>query len=183
MIYLMADKINKKCKIGWSNNPHRRLKTLQCGSAFPLELLFSIDGEKETEKYLHKLFAEYRLLGEWFYMENKILNWFRNPLPPTETKSVQMAILDDGISWITYCDNIGEAKVFGHIIASVKSGMQWKLNLAVIKTITAQLLTNSIRPRTAYREVVIQGKGVIEYKDEKAKNEFLELYNEIVSKF
>lgn len=46
-----------------------------------------------------------------------------------------------------------------------------------------QLLTNSIRPRTAYREVVIQGKGVIEYKDEKAKNEFLELYNEIVSKF
>ena len=46
-----------------------------------------------------------------------------------------------------------------------------------------QLLHNSIRPRTAYREVVIQGKGVIEYKDEKAKNEFLDLYNEIVSKF
>lgn len=46
-----------------------------------------------------------------------------------------------------------------------------------------QLLHSSIRPRTAYREVVIQGKGVIEYKDEKAKNEFLELYNEIVSKF
>ena len=46
-----------------------------------------------------------------------------------------------------------------------------------------QLLDNSIRPRTAYREVIIQGKGVIEYKDEKAKNEFLSLYNEIVSKF
>lgn len=46
-----------------------------------------------------------------------------------------------------------------------------------------QLLHNSIRPRTAYREVVIQGKGVIEYKDEKAKNEFLDLYNEIVGKF
>lgn len=46
-----------------------------------------------------------------------------------------------------------------------------------------QLLDSSIRPRTAYREVVIQGKGVIEYKDEKAKNEFLGVYNEIVGKF
>ncbi|WP_028523256.1 ParA family protein [Runella limosa] len=44
-----------------------------------------------------------------------------------------------------------------------------------------RLFNSTLRPRTAYREVVIQGKGVLEYKDEKAKVEFLELYNEIVN--
>ncbi len=44
-----------------------------------------------------------------------------------------------------------------------------------------QLFNSTLRPRTAYREVIIQGKGVFEYKDEKAKNEFLDLYNEVVT--
>jgi len=44
-----------------------------------------------------------------------------------------------------------------------------------------QLFNSTLRPRTAYREVIIQGKGVFEYKDEKAKNEFLDLYNEVVN--
>jgi chromosome partitioning protein len=45
------------------------------------------------------------------------------------------------------------------------------------------LLNTSLRPRTAYREVVVQGKGVIEYKDDKAKQEFMNLYTEVVSHF
>lgn len=52
-----------------------------------------------------------------------------------------------------------------------------------LENTTIQLLKQSIKPRTAYREVVIQGKGVIEYKDDKAKNEFLNLYQEIIEKF
>ncbi|AEI52111.1 ParA family protein [Runella slithyformis] len=44
-----------------------------------------------------------------------------------------------------------------------------------------QLFNSTLRPRTAYREVIIQGKGVFEYKDEKAKYEFLDLYNEVVN--
>lgn len=44
-----------------------------------------------------------------------------------------------------------------------------------------QLFDSTLRPRTAYREVIIQGKGVLEYKDEKAKAEFLDLYNEVIN--
>ena len=39
----------------------------------------------------------------------------------------------------------------------------------------------TINDRTAYAEAVIKGVGVYEYKDDKAKAEFVLLYNEIFS--
>ena len=42
------------------------------------------------------------------------------------------------------------------------------------------VLNSMLRPRVAYREAVIKGLGVYEFKDEKAKSEFIELYNEIL---
>jgi chromosome partitioning protein len=53
---------------------------------------------------------------------------------------------------------------------------------SVLEDTPIELLENSLRPRTAYREVVVQGKGVIEYKDEKAKIEVMKLYEEIILK-
>lgn len=44
------------------------------------------------------------------------------------------------------------------------------------------LLEHTLRNRIAYREVVIQGKGVVEYKDAKAKQELLGVYSEILEK-
>lgn len=46
-------------------------------------------------------------------------------------------------------------------------------NISVFKT--------TLGNRTAYREAVIKGVGVIEYKDPKAKNELVALYNELVT--
>jgi chromosome partitioning protein len=43
------------------------------------------------------------------------------------------------------------------------------------------VLDSVLRTRVAYREAVIKGLGVYEFKDEKAKSEFIELYNEIVA--
>ena len=42
------------------------------------------------------------------------------------------------------------------------------------------VLESMLRPRVAYREAVIKGLGVYEFKDEKAKSEFIALYNEIL---
>lgn len=41
------------------------------------------------------------------------------------------------------------------------------------------VLQNSLKTRTAYREAVIKGLGVVEYKDDKAKSEMVSLFNEI----
>lgn len=49
-----------------------------------------------------------------------------------------------------------------------------------LKNNNFNILQNFIRDRDAYRNAIIQGKGVIEYTDDKAKNEFFNLYTEIL---
>ena len=43
------------------------------------------------------------------------------------------------------------------------------------------VLSNVLKDRVAYTEAVVQGSGVFEYKDDKAKDEIANLYNEIIS--
>lgn len=49
-----------------------------------------------------------------------------------------------------------------------------------LKNNNFNILESFIRDRDAYRNAIIQGKGVIEYTDDKAKNEFFNLYTEIL---
>lgn len=42
-----------------------------------------------------------------------------------------------------------------------------------------QVGESTLKDRTAYAEAAIKGLGVYEYKDEKAKTEFVQLYNEV----
>lgn len=43
------------------------------------------------------------------------------------------------------------------------------------------VLQTTLKNRTAYREAVIKGLGVVEYKDEKAKSETVALFNELTN--
>ena len=49
----------------------------------------------------------------------------------------------------------------------------------VLETTGIPVFTNSLKNRIAYREAVIKGLGVFEYKDEKAKTEMVELFKEV----
>lgn len=53
-------------KIGVSLNPHKRLRTLQCGSSDALQLLLTIPGTRTLERRLHRRFHQRRVTGEWF---------------------------------------------------------------------------------------------------------------------
>lgn len=61
-------------KVGFSNNPNRRLKTHQCGNPRKLVLVNTIKCEdyKNAEKYMHRYFSDRRSeLGggtEWFVL-------------------------------------------------------------------------------------------------------------------
>jgi chromosome partitioning protein len=50
---------------------------------------------------------------------------------------------------------------------------------SVLSDTDIPVLANSIKDRIAYAEAVVNGLGVYEYKDEKAKTEFAGLFNEI----
>lgn len=61
----------RRIKIGKSKDPKARMRELQTGSPYPLDIVGTIrcrDGNHATrlEKELHRYFAEYRMGGEWF---------------------------------------------------------------------------------------------------------------------
>ena len=57
---------NGLVKIGKSNNPSKRLETLQVGSPVKLKLIKTIQGGIYMETLLHNYFRSCRCHGEWF---------------------------------------------------------------------------------------------------------------------
>lgn len=58
--------VERPVKIGFSDAPTFRLKQLQDGNPFLLQLLGTRRGGKETEEKIHRYLATERLRGEWF---------------------------------------------------------------------------------------------------------------------
>lgn len=80
-VYLVKAKQLNQYKIGRSRTPDIRLRTLQMQSPVSLELISLIECVDmiETERYLHKKFAEYRIKGtEWFVLRTADVSWFQN---------------------------------------------------------------------------------------------------------
>lgn len=78
MIYIIINKNTNHLKIGYSNNPEKRLKTLQTSSAFKLELISKFNGVISLEKYIHSYFKASNVSGEWFDMsDTKIIVFMR----------------------------------------------------------------------------------------------------------
>ena len=105
---------------------------------------------------------------------------------------VLVPILPSGLDiWATeqFLERLADAraqKESGEIPAYfILNQFQSNLNLnkefkEVLNDTDIPVLNSMLRPRVAYREAVIKGLGVYEFKDEKAKSEFIELYNEIL---
>lgn len=70
-VYFIADD-NGFIKIGWSGDVAQRLADLQSAHARPLKVVLQIPGDAATERKMHKLFAEYRMSGEWFRHGSRI---------------------------------------------------------------------------------------------------------------
>lgn len=65
-VYFIEDNI-ERIKIGFSNDPQKRLRELQTGSSNSLHLIGSIPGGKHLESKLHSNFAHLKLKNEWFH--------------------------------------------------------------------------------------------------------------------
>jgi hypothetical protein len=71
-IYLIGD--GKHIKIGISNNPCQRLKTLQTAQPVRLKLLFQWECKeaRKIEKFLHRILWQFKSKfdGEWFLIDD-----------------------------------------------------------------------------------------------------------------
>ena len=69
-LYVIGSTEHPHLKIGYSNNPIKRLADLQIAHANPLSLLHFTDISPETvklaEKHIHACFADKKTSGEWF---------------------------------------------------------------------------------------------------------------------
>ncbi|WP_242120905.1 GIY-YIG nuclease family protein [Aestuariivivens sediminicola] len=83
-VYLMIDKTNDFHKIGISNNPDYREKTLQsekptielvCAKEFPSRKI-----AESIEKALHETFSNKRIRGEWFELESQDIDEIKQTL-------------------------------------------------------------------------------------------------------
>ena len=69
-IYLIGqrDNFDVPIKIGVATNVQERLRTIQTGCPYPLEVLLTFPGDLEHESYLHNIYADKRTSGEWFLL-------------------------------------------------------------------------------------------------------------------
>ena len=77
-IYFIQDLKTGLIKIGKSNNPKLRLKTLQTGSSSELKLLKTISGGIYLEQIIHKYFNHLRKKGEWFMLDAELRAFINN---------------------------------------------------------------------------------------------------------
>lgn len=63
-------------KIGWAydvaNDVAKRLRGLQEGCPYRLELVLQIPGKVRAEREFHRLFADERVHGEWFRLSGRL---------------------------------------------------------------------------------------------------------------
>lgn len=64
-------------KIGYTNNPRKRLRTAQIYSPCNLELLAVINGDRSKEHHIQSMFQDSRLHGEWFEQTPELLDFIQ----------------------------------------------------------------------------------------------------------
>jgi hypothetical protein len=72
-VYFIQAEESLTVKIGFSQNPEKRLRYLQCGHSENLILIGSVAGTPSDERRLHKKLASNHKRGEWFKPTTAIL--------------------------------------------------------------------------------------------------------------
>lgn len=82
-VYLMHNKINSHTKIGTSQKPVFREKTLQAQEP-EVELIAYWNAPPEQEKVLHRIFIQKRIRGEWFNLKTEDFKTIKEIMKPFE---------------------------------------------------------------------------------------------------
>lgn len=71
-VYFILAVGSGRVKIGCAKSLRSRYEVLVAASPFPLEILYAAPGSRQTERELHKRFAQYRVCNEWFFDSDEI---------------------------------------------------------------------------------------------------------------
>lgn len=90
-LYIIGNNSQKICKIGVSDNPQKRLKSIQTGCPYKVNILSHYpELGYDTEKDLHKRFKKYRMQGEWFRIKGEVEKLIHdNPFKEKNKKKIK----------------------------------------------------------------------------------------------
>ena len=74
--YIYVITADKHTKIGITNSIKRRMETMQVCNPYKINLILAkkINSAEFIEKKIHKEYAEFNILGEWFILSDKQIN-------------------------------------------------------------------------------------------------------------
>lgn len=80
-VYFVEATSTKRVKIGFSlHSPAKRLRQLQQGCSERLRIIVAVVGSRVLERDLHRRFAAYRIVGEWFEGSEEIWGFIRRQM-------------------------------------------------------------------------------------------------------
>lgn len=83
MVYFIGNRKQKIVKVGYTvTKIEQRLHTIRANCPFEVECLLLIEGLKDTEQCLHKLFESQHIRAEWFKIEGEVEKYISNPKQP-----------------------------------------------------------------------------------------------------
>jgi len=101
-IYAILNKADNVVKIGFSNDPNKRLKQIQPYTIHPLQLLLTFVGDHHVERSIHEELKDYHVSAEWFkytpevfavlvkFMGNQFDVKPPKPHTPTDKQAIQL---------------------------------------------------------------------------------------------
>jgi excisionase family DNA binding protein len=79
MVYFIQSVDGGPIKIGYADDPEKRLAEIQRMSPTQLCILNIVDGDRKCEGFIHRCFKKLRLHGEWFEPGDKLVDFVNNP--------------------------------------------------------------------------------------------------------
>jgi len=101
-------------KVGCSHIPAKRLISLMTWSPFKLEVIGSVPGTANDERFLHQCFAKWHSHAEWFY-------------PTRDFQNAVQAILEHGIGYAR--ENLTETGKIRHHFRSPETRAKMSASL------------------------------------------------------
>ncbi len=72
-VYYIQEEMDGNIKIGWSEDPIKRLQQHQTSNSRELRMLVYVKGSPDYEKEIHRKFQTSKTTGEWFKPDKKLL--------------------------------------------------------------------------------------------------------------
>jgi len=99
VVYFVQESSIKAVKIGTTKNLKNRLDTLRVNSPHEINVLGHVPGDERLEKYLHNLFRESHIRGEWHRPSDELLSCIEElKRGPLLLSDAERSLVEEGVA-------------------------------------------------------------------------------------